>query len=75
MRNLSSGVLPSRQMLHYELYPRALPPVTQSSAFQAPECLRESNPWQDYPKDREGLSLFIALRWMQEPSRGDDGAD
>ena len=23
----------------------------------------------------EGLSLFIALRWMQEPSRGDDVAD
>ena len=35
--NLSSGVLPSRQRLHYELYPRALPPVTHSSAFQAPE--------------------------------------
>ena len=34
----SSGVLPSRQMLLFGLYPRALPPVTQGSAFQAPEC-------------------------------------
>ena len=22
---------------------------------------------QKFPEDREGLSLFIALRWMQEP--------
>ena len=22
---------------------------------------------QKHPEDREGLSLFIALRWMQEP--------
>ena len=26
------------------------------------------------PEDREGLSLFIALRWMQKPWRGDDVA-
>ena len=37
--SLSSGVLPSRQRLLFELYPRALPPVTQSSALQAPERL------------------------------------
>ena len=37
--NLSCGVLPSRQRLLISLYPRALPPVTQGSAFQAPECL------------------------------------
>ena len=34
----SSGVLPSRQRLGVGLsIPRALPPVTHSSAFQAPE--------------------------------------
>ena len=34
----SCGVLPSRQMLRVVSYkPRALPPVTQGSAFQAPE--------------------------------------
>ena len=32
-------------------------------------CLEGSTP-QDWC-----LSLFIALRWMQEPSRGDDVAD
>ena len=37
--DLSCGVLPSRQRLLVELYPRALPPVTQGSAFQAPECM------------------------------------
>ena len=36
--SLSSGVLPSRQRFHIGLYPRALPPVTQGSTFQAPEC-------------------------------------
>ena len=35
--SLSSGVLPSRQRLLVELYPRALPPVTHGSALQAPE--------------------------------------
>ena len=43
-------VLPSRQGLLYGLCPRALPPVTQGSALQAPERLRirmlkTSNPW------------------------------
>ena len=33
----SSGVLPSRQRLRGSYIPRALPPVTQGSAFQAPE--------------------------------------
>ena len=37
---LSSGVLPSRQRFGGRLsIPRALPPVTQGSALQAPECL------------------------------------
>ena len=49
--------------------PRALPPVTHSSALQAPECLwgiiRGKN---RNPKDG-CLSLFIALRWMQRPER------
>ena len=36
----SCGVLPSRQRLVGGLsIPRALPPVTQGSALQAPECL------------------------------------
>ena len=36
--NPSSGVLPSRQRFGGRLFiPRALPPVTQGSAFQAPE--------------------------------------
>ena len=43
MKNLSCGVLPSRQRLLFELYPRALPPVTQSSALQAPECMRDTS--------------------------------
>ena len=30
---------------------------------------------QKHPEDREGLSLFIALRWMQDPGGGDDVAD
>ena len=29
---------------------------------------------QKLPEEREGLSLFIALRWMQKPWRGDDVA-
>ena len=33
----SCGVLPSRQSLLIGLYPRAMPPVTQGSALQAPE--------------------------------------
>ena len=40
--NLSCGVLPSRQRLLTGLYPRALPPVTHSSALQAPERMREA---------------------------------
>ena len=35
----SSGVLPSRQRICGSYIPRALPPVTHGSAFQAPECL------------------------------------
>ena len=59
-------------------YPRALPPVTQSSALQAPECLRGNldvfvqsvlSVVERNPVDKEGLSLFIALRWMQRPER------
>ena len=39
IRDPSSGVLPSRQRLGGVSYkPRAMPPVTQSSALQAPEC-------------------------------------
>ena len=72
----SCGVLPSRQHLWYATIPRALPPVTHGSALQAPECMwgpirgrtETSRGWV-------GLSMFIALRWMQEPSRGDGVAD
>ena len=39
MKSLSCGVLPSRQRLGGLSIPRALPPVTHGSAFQAPECL------------------------------------
>ena len=39
MKNPSCGVLPSRQKLRGLSIPRALPPVTHGSAFQAPECL------------------------------------
>ena len=31
---------PGRGMVVYYLYPRALPPVTHSSALQAPECIQ-----------------------------------
>ena len=37
--DLSCGVLPSRQRLRGSSIPRALPPVTQGSALQAPERL------------------------------------
>ena len=42
MKTPSGGVLPSRQRLLTGLYPRALPPVTHGSAFQAPERMRGS---------------------------------
>ena len=56
--------------------PRALPPVTHGSAFQAPERLRDTGDVTTLkcaylgstPQDR-GLFLFIALRWMQRPER------
>ena len=46
----SSGVLPSRQRLRGVLsIPRALPPVTHSSALQAPERMRGSGDMDDSP--------------------------
>ena len=66
----SSGVLPSRQMLLTGLYPRVLPPVTYGSALQAPECLWDTIRGRtETSRGWEGLSLFIALRWMQRPER------
>ena len=38
--------------------------VVSYDASQALRCLDGST-----PEDREGLSLFIALRWMQRPER------
>ena len=58
------------------LYPRALPPVTHGSAFQAPE--RMWGPIRGRTETSRGwvgLSMFIALRWMQRPRKGDDVAD
>ena len=50
------------------IYPRALPPVTYSSALQAPERIWRPSVVVKNPED-ECLSLFIALRWMQRPER------
>ena len=54
-------------MLLIGLYPRALPPVTYSSALQAPERIWRPSVVVKNPED-ECLSLFIALRWMQDPN-------
>ena len=45
-----SCIFPPGSICGYYLHPRALPPVTQSSALQAPErmwirMLKTSNPW------------------------------
>ena len=62
MKNPSCGVLPSRQRLLTGLYPRALPPVTQGSALQAPERMRGTIRSRIPSRGQEGLFLFIALR-------------
>ena len=49
--------------------PRALPPVTHSSALQAPECLWGIIRGKNRNLQDRGGSLFIALRWMQRPER------
>ena len=55
-------------MLLTGLYPRVLPPVTYGSALQAPECLWDTIRGRtETSRGWEGLSLFIALRWMQDP--------
>ena len=41
---------PGRGMVVGYLYPRAMPPVTHGSAFQAPECMRGT------PKHPEGVA-------------------
>ena len=41
--------------------------IGQDAAYSAPL------PGGQYSTGLEGLSLFIALRWMQEPGGGDDG--
>ena len=52
----------------YVMNPRALPPVTYSSALQAPERIWRPSVVVKNPED-ECLSLFIALRWMLRPER------
>ena len=59
-RSLSSGVLPSRQRLRSRaLYPRALPPVTQSSALQAPE--RMWRPIRGRIRLSRGKGIYLCL--------------
>ena len=54
-KQLLCGFIPSKSFLQVSLchivyhYPRALPPVTHGSAFQAPECLREACDVDTYP--------------------------
>ena len=75
MKSPSSGVLPSRQRYGGVAYiPRALPPVTQGSALQAPECL-----W-GIIRGRilsRGLVFIYVYRLAIDarPWRGDDVAD
>ena len=59
---------PGRGIVVCYLYPRAMPSVTQSSAFQAPERIWRPSVVVKNPED-ECLSLFIALRWMLRPER------
>ena len=78
--SLSSGVLPSRQRLLYELYPRALPPVTQSSALQAPECLRgnlDVSVLSVVEKESRGQVFILVYRLAMDAKtrKGDGGAD
>ena len=55
--SLSSGVLPSRQRILFELYPRALPPVTHGSALQAPECMWR--PIRGIKKSRGWVFIYV----------------
>ena len=61
-KNISCGVLPSRQSLCIGLYPRALPPVTQSSALQAPERLRRCIRLIRGSKESRGRVFILVYR-------------
>ena len=55
--------------------PRALPPVTQGSAFQAPECMRRAIRGRKRIQ-RTGRFIFVYRLAMDAKTRkGDDGAD
>ena len=74
-KDLSCGVLPSRQRLRGVLsIPRALPPVTHSSALQAPERM-----WSIIRgrilSQGQGFILVYRLAIDARPWRGDDVAD
>ena len=56
------------------LYPRALPPVTHSSAFQAPECLRDTIRGR-IPSRGQGFILVYRLAMDVKTRKGDGGAD
>ena len=74
MKNPSCGVLPSRQRLLTGLYPRALPPVTQGSALQAPECLWGIIRGRILSRG-QGFSYVYRLAMDAMTRKGDDGAD
>ena len=73
MKNPSCGVLPSRQRLRTGLYPRALPPVTQGSALQAPERLRGIIRGRILSRGQVFI-LVYRLAMDAKTWRGDDGA-
>ena len=76
--NPSSGVLPSRQRLGDMLsIPRALPPVTQGSAFQAPECSRRCIVLSVVEKKSRGLVFIYVYRLAMDAKtrKGDGVAD
>ena len=72
--SLSSGVLPSRQMFGGVSYkPRALPPVTHSSALQAPE--RWWRPIRGRIESTGQVFILVyRLAMDARPWRGDDVA-
>ena len=75
-KSLSCGVLPSRQRIGGVLsIPRALPPVTQGSALQAPECLRRLIRGRKESRRMGRFILVYRLAMDAKTLRGDGGAD
>ena len=73
--SLSSGVLPSRQRILFELYPRALPPVTHGSALQAPECMWRPIRGRKESSGQGRFFLVYRLAMDVKTRKGDGGAD